>query len=190
MPIAQVGRGIGSPYPERLLMSMKRITIERYRQPEPDEDGNLTDEQLTDPGLLHAGCIEGVTDDGHRWALYVSHDGYPEFFWTSRDEENPGWDGSYLIPPHAGLTGKYQEQFEGLKRAIGDGEPDEAQLKQLRRLAYTDRAMRFRDEIDDKGNRIVFVTSWRDPRIEGSAHHTGLAYWRYRQLVDKQNTRV
>ncbi len=47
---------------------MKRIGIERYR-----ERGS-------------AGLIEGETDSGQRWVMFVDEEGRPEVFWPSRDE--------------------------------------------------------------------------------------------------------
>lgn len=50
---------------------MKRISIERYKTP---TDG-------------YAGCIEGATDDGGSWIMYLDTQGRPEVFWPERDED-------------------------------------------------------------------------------------------------------
>lgn len=51
---------------------MKRITIERYKNAEE---------------VGHAGLIEGETDDGRRWIMYLGKDGAPEVYWPERDED-------------------------------------------------------------------------------------------------------
>lgn len=49
---------------------MKRITIERYK----------------DPDQLHsAGVIEGETDNGQRWIIFLDEEGSPEIYWPDRD---------------------------------------------------------------------------------------------------------
>lgn len=48
----------------------KRITIERYK--EPGEYGGL---------------IEGETDDGRQWILYLDAEGRPRLFWPQRDPD-------------------------------------------------------------------------------------------------------
>jgi len=48
---------------------MKRISIERYK--------TLVDN--------YAGLIEGETDDGHKWIIFVDKDGRPVVFWPKRD---------------------------------------------------------------------------------------------------------
>lgn len=50
----------------------KRITIERYK------DGDAT-------GC--AGLIEGETDSGDRWILFLDADGKPEVYWPEREPE-------------------------------------------------------------------------------------------------------
>jgi hypothetical protein len=59
-----------SPYLEEY--PMKRITIERYKN--ADE-------------LNSAGLIEGETDSGKRWIIYLDADGSPQIFWPERDED-------------------------------------------------------------------------------------------------------
>ena len=51
---------------------MKRITIERYKN--ASEMGS-------------AGLIEGETDDGRRWILFLDESGAPKVFWPERDED-------------------------------------------------------------------------------------------------------
>lgn len=51
---------------------MKRISIERYKN--PDE-------------MQSAGLIEGETDDGRRWILFLDQSGAPDIFWPERDQD-------------------------------------------------------------------------------------------------------
>lgn len=51
---------------------MKRITIERY--PNPDELGC-------------SGLIEGEADTGNRWALWLDGDGQPYVYWATREPD-------------------------------------------------------------------------------------------------------
>lgn len=51
---------------------MKRITIERYQN--AAEVGK-------------AGLIEGETDDGQRWILFLDAEGKPEVYWPKRNED-------------------------------------------------------------------------------------------------------
>lgn len=168
-------------------MSMKRITIERYTQPDPGVE--LTDEEISDPGFFYSGCIEGETDDGNRWIMFIAHDGYPEMFWPCREPDGAVMgEGTFLIPDNVGLTGKYAEQFAALAREIGDGEPTDDQARRLARVSYTDRTIYFYDEYltsdaEKKRQRTVFVSNRRNPRIKGSAGDTGRAYWKYRRVL-------
>lgn len=50
---------------------MKRITIERYDN--PDELG-------------YSGLVEGTRDDGSTWIMWLDAAGSPEVFWGRRDE--------------------------------------------------------------------------------------------------------
>lgn len=63
---------------------MKRITIERYDSAKHDSPG----------GWPYSGLIEGETDDGTRWIMWLDKDGRPEVFWPSRDET-----GAVVGPP-------------------------------------------------------------------------------------------
>lgn len=51
---------------------MKRISIERYP--------NATE-------LDSAGLIEGESDDGRRWIIFMDEKGAPELYWPDRDPD-------------------------------------------------------------------------------------------------------
>ena len=52
----------------------KRIVIERY----PEDMAQ---------GCGYAGLIEGETEQGDRWIMWLDLDGKPQIFWPKRDEE-------------------------------------------------------------------------------------------------------
>lgn len=65
---------------------MKRITVERYA--EPNEVG-------------YAGLIEGETDNGQRWIIWLDAEGAPALYWPER-----GPDGVVVGEPVVLPTGK------------------------------------------------------------------------------------
>lgn len=72
-------------------MSMKRITIERYKTP---VDG-------------YAGLIEGETDDGRKWIMYLGLDGTPELFWPNRDEDGGVTGDGFNLKDAWGIVRRY-----------------------------------------------------------------------------------
>ncbi|ABE67900.1 hypothetical protein PLEIONE_190 [Mycobacterium phage Pleione] len=79
---------------------MKRVTIGRYNTMAPEDlpvahivaaqrGGSLKD--ITDS---YTGYIEGETDDGRSWILFLDENGAPEIFWAKR-----GKDGEVFGPP-------------------------------------------------------------------------------------------
>lgn len=73
---------------------MKRITIERNQN--ADE-------------LQCAGNIQGETDDGRSWILFLDAEGAPEIYWPNRDEDGGvvgrvvtlwSYDGPCCKPPN------------------------------------------------------------------------------------------
>ena len=54
------------------ILLMKRISIERYK----DSDQ-----------LHYAGVIEGETDNGQRWIIFLNEEGAPEIYWPDRDPD-------------------------------------------------------------------------------------------------------
>lgn len=71
---------------------MKRITIERYN-PVPD-DVPLPQDGPVPLNAVYAGLIEGETDNGQSWVMWLDKNGRPEVFWPNRNE-----DGSVVGPP-------------------------------------------------------------------------------------------
>lgn len=70
---------------------MKRITIGRYDTEQPPPCSPFYDQEFAGTQMPtvppYAGWIEGVTNDGKSWILYLDHDGKPEIFWPERDED-------------------------------------------------------------------------------------------------------
>lgn len=152
---------------------MKRITIERYTNEDPESKD----------WRPYSGLIEGETDSGRRWVLWLDHDGTPDVFWADREEDGtvvgePSW----LIPDDEGLFGKHAEQFAELVNEIGDDEPTMQQYHQIARLAYCDRTIYFRDE-----GEMVTCFNRRRPTVMGQGLRneggTGKAYWLYRKAL-------
>lgn len=57
---------------------MKRITIERY-QPDKHDTPNGP--------WQYSGLIEGETDSGDRWIMWLDKEGRPELFWPNREPD-------------------------------------------------------------------------------------------------------
>ncbi|OBS02502.1 hypothetical protein A9W98_14520 [Mycobacterium gordonae] len=51
---------------------MRRITIERYSDPED---------------LGYAGLVEGTRDDGTTWIMWLDESGNPTLYWGSREDD-------------------------------------------------------------------------------------------------------
>lgn len=159
----------------------KRITIERY---------NSTPEDVLEGGPLslqdqYAGCIEGETDDGKRWILFVDGDGRPLVFWPDREQDGAViGDGIDLVPDDAGLQGDYAKNFDQLVADIGDGDPTEEQYKLVRRIAYTERTVWFKqDQYVKDGPTVSVVYNRRNPSLKGEGSDVGRAYWDYRKKL-------
>ena len=60
------------------MFVIKRITIERYDAAKHDTPNGA---------WPYSGLIEGETDDGQRWIMWLDQQGRPEVFWPQRDED-------------------------------------------------------------------------------------------------------
>lgn len=69
---------------------MKRITIGRYTKPDLDVEAippNVVREDGDYDITEHfSGWIEGETDDGKSWIMWIDAQGHPKVFWPERDE--------------------------------------------------------------------------------------------------------
>jgi hypothetical protein len=72
---------------------MKRISIERYKIPTSG----------------YAGCIEGETDDGTQWIMFLDETGKPEIFWPDRTP-----DGG-VVGTAIGLTHEHYQRAAKLR---------------------------------------------------------------------------
>jgi hypothetical protein len=70
---------------------MKRIAIERYELAQIEPTG-------------YAGCIEGETDDGKRWIMWLDASGQPTVFWPER-EASGAVVGEGILLSQAGVPG-------------------------------------------------------------------------------------
>lgn len=85
---------------------MKRVSIERYKTPTAN----------------YAGCIEGETDDGTQWIMFMDETGKPEVFWPTRTP-----DGGVLgmaVPLSLEANRRAIELRMAKMREILDHEPD------------------------------------------------------------------
>jgi len=90
-----------SPYLKG-IQRMKRISIERYKTP---VDG-------------YSGLIEGETDDGSQWIMYIDAEGRPEVFWPKRDQLGGVEDGGI------NLRGEFASVMKRLGVEEGQDDPD------------------------------------------------------------------
>lgn len=80
---------------------MKRISIERYKTPTSG----------------YSGLIEGETDGGHRWIMYIDEQGRPAVFWPERETDGAVVGDGIKLDRVPG-------QFSGVFRQLGV--PDDA----------------------------------------------------------------
>jgi hypothetical protein len=122
---------------------MKRISIERYKNVE--EDGR-------------AGLIEGETDDGQRWILFLDAAGKPEVYWPERAD-----DGEVV---GEGIPLRRRGQFAGVFEHLGV--PDDADADPNLPEVITTFPVFFPDDTEmryDENQRCL-----NDPNEEGAMH--------------------
>jgi len=82
----------------------KRISIERYRQPEIAE--------------YCAGLIEGETEDGQSWIIYMDAHGKPNIYWPRRDES-----GAVIGEPVSMAADQAKKRRDTLARILASADP-------------------------------------------------------------------
>jgi hypothetical protein len=78
----------------------KRISIERYKN--ADEVGS-------------AGLIEGETEDGERWIIFMDAKGKPSIYWPRRDEDGAVVGNALVLHDHP-----FPDVYEALKPQEGE----------------------------------------------------------------------
>lgn len=90
---------------------MKRISIERYNR-----------ELEANPDWQYAGLLEGETDDGGSWIMWLDASGRPEVFWPNREE-----DGSVVgdgIPlTREGRRKESEQRTAKMRQILADPDP-------------------------------------------------------------------
>lgn len=87
---------------------MKRISIERY----------------TTPTAGYAGLIEGETDGGSRWIMYLDDTGKPEVYWADRTKD--GSVAGHAIRLDPDVHEKLADARAAKLKEIVHGDPDPA----------------------------------------------------------------
>lgn len=123
---------------------MKRISIERYKTPTAG----------------YAGCIEGETDDGIQWIMFMDETGKPEIFWPNRAPDG-GVAGRAI-----GLTKEHQHRetevrMNKMRQILQDPDPGAVVLR-LKQAVET--AEKFEDGSVEVPERMWEI---RDERIFG-----------------------
>ncbi|WP_065286786.1 hypothetical protein [Mycolicibacter kumamotonensis] len=101
---------------------MKRISIERYKN--PAETGS-------------AGLIEGETDDGRRWIMFLDEQGAPQLFWPERGEDGAVVGAGMSLTPDAALKWVERGWLQHAKKSrqayqeILDTDDPVAQLREI-----------------------------------------------------------
>lgn len=93
---------------------MKRITIERYDTPTAG----------------YAGCIEGETDEGQQWIMFLDPAGTPEVFWPERDPEG-GAHGKAIALTYEQVRREVDIRMAKMRDILGSGSPQDI-VKRLR----------------------------------------------------------
>lgn len=122
---------------------MKRVSIERYKTPTAN----------------YAGCIEGETDDGTQWIMFMDEAGKPEVFWPTRTPAG-AVPGNMAVALSLEANRRAIDLREAKMREILDSDPDPAavvaRLRAALRAAEAMDAGEIPDRVWELRNEKIF----------------------------------